>query len=141
MKLSALATVMVIFLFSLSAQAAPQTTDCGTDIKSLARVVASKYLHTFPETDYAYQFIGNWGPITISATQPFHFIGADWSICPQEDGTVYIYQPKNPSQAMVLKIQNKDLVTLVSGTGLFAVAAGDYPRTPEQVANVTKTRK
>lgn len=115
------------------AQAAPQTSDCGANIRQVTDIIRSKFLGVF-DANYAQKFIGSWGnlPLLITPDGPFTALSRQFMVCPQRDRTFYGYEIADPSihANLVLVTDTHMVMSNCSGSFLCGVVEGDYVKKP-----------
>lgn len=123
----------VILFSGLNAQAADlQVQSCGDNLKQVQQIINDDY-SSFGK-NYASRFVGKWGwGLEIDMNSPFNYAGYKFKVCPQADGSFYIYQKDDSSTAGYLKLRGNKIV--ISGFKNMASAAnGEYAKSSTSVA-------
>ncbi len=100
--------------------AKPQTDYCASDMNQLNAVIRSSFSDSL-SPNYALRFLGFWrystyAPLEISMKKKFIIEGGVYLICPQTDGTFYIYKESKPSENATLSMINRKTIVLNDGT-------------------------
>lgn len=129
-----ISSASLLLIFSLAVPAfAVQTRNCGRNMKQVKDIMRSNFGRTFDDPDYAEKFVGTWSfngkpYFTITSNQNFNFSGANYAICPQTDGTFYLYKVDDPTNENgQFRLVNGKL-TIFGGQGMLSWAQGEYSR-------------
>jgi hypothetical protein len=138
MKSTLASAASVIFAFVTLNAHAVQTADCGRNMAQVKSIMRNKLGKTFKNPDAtAISFVGTWqgqaATFAITKNQNFNFASAEYTICPQKNGSFYIYQTNDPSQAAFFRLRS-GVLQVYSGTGMLAMAQGNYVRPGSQLA-------
>jgi hypothetical protein len=135
-------SVALAFLFSIPAFAQPDMRDCVDDVPSLLRVVKKKEYSGVITASMVKQFVGVWkkrSPVifhgnvefTISKSTKLVLEGTELKICPQTDGTFYLYNVGNPSEYATLTFRNSQTLQMSEGHGRLSWLEDSYAKLPK----------
>ena len=109
--------------------AQPITADCADSISALEKVIikyeavikpaVTKWLVGVWKKKHNILFYGK-VEITIDESTKFNFADAQMKICPQSDGTFYVYNRNNPSEYATVSIDSKSKMDVSEGNGRLA---------------------
>jgi hypothetical protein len=122
--------VCSLLFAGMSAHAA-QTADCAANLVQLKDVIRSKF-NRF-NADYANRFVGTWsGPFSfaVSTAESFNIKGMPFQVCPQNDGSFFIFLSGDTSNSGFIRISGRT-ARVYGASGMVSAAAGTYRKTSE----------
>jgi hypothetical protein len=119
----------IVLIAATPGFAQPSTADCAESISALEKVI-TKY-KTVIKPSVTKWLVGVWKKkhnilfygkveITIDESTKFNFADAQMKICPQTDGTFYVYNRNNPSEYATVAIDSKSKMNVSAGNGRLA---------------------
>ena len=131
MRNSAILILSVFAFCAITVQAAPQTDYCASDMNQLNAVVRSSFSGSL-NANYALRLIGFWkystyAPLEISMKKKFIVEGKRYLICPQTNGSFYIYNESNEAENATIILKGRKTIVLNDGTAGTLWWASDKP--------------
>ncbi len=133
------ALVLAITLaIAYPAFAQPDTSDCADSIPRLTRIIRNKYSQVF-KPEVVGWFVGVWkkkndiflyGPvqIPIDGTQKFMYESDALRLCPQADGTFYLYNANKPSEYATIHLKSDHSFSVSDGGGRMSNLVDSYTK-------------